>query len=251
MRLLAVLALVGVACGREPARISIGAAASLRHVMPDLVAAYRKQTGVAVGITYGASDMLAADVDHGAAFDALVLADAVALDRLDAARGVAAGSRRSVATNTIVLVGPVGADVKFAGLARLHTGTTIAIGDPATVPVGRYARQYLESIGAWPAVQDQLVYGGDVAGVLALAKQGRTRLAIVYRTDAAAAAPLVILDAPSDAPTASIVAAIVARSRHAADARAFSDFLVSAQGQQILARHGFGTPRDAVGVHGR
>jgi molybdate transport system substrate-binding protein len=237
---LAVVALALVACSREPTRISVGAAASLRHAMPELVAAFKQAHGIDVAVTYGASDTLAADVERGAAFDAIALADGAAVDKL--ADRIVADTRRTVATTTIVLVGPAGAELKFSSLAKLHAGTTIAIGDPATVPAGRYARQYLESLGVWSALQDQLVFGGDVAGVLALAKQGRARLAIVYRTDAVVAAPLVILDAPADAPTASIVSAVAARSHHAGDARAFCAFLASPQGQNILADHGFSAP---------
>lgn len=241
MKLIA-LVLVLAACGREPAHISIGAAASLRHAMPELVEQYKSEGGVDVDVSYGASDLLGDQVSQGAALDAVVLADAVELDKLIAARAVAADSRRAIASNRIVLVGPVGAEIKFATLAALHDSTKIAVGDPATVPAGRYAKQYLETLGEWTSVQDQLVFGGDVAGVLALAKQGRARIAVVYRTDARAAAPLVVLDEPADAPTASIVAGIATHSRHAAAARAFAEFLASAQARQILARHGFAPP---------
>jgi molybdate transport system substrate-binding protein len=237
-----VLALGLFACGREPAHISVGVAASLRHVMPELVTEYRRQSGIDVDPTYGASDVLADEATRGAALDVIVLADAAPLDKLIDAHVVPAESRRVIATNRIVLVGPVGADVKFATLASLHDATKIAIGDPASVPVGRYAQHYLETLGEWPALQDNLIYGGDVAGVLALAKQGHARVAVVYRTDVRAAAPLVVLDEPADAPTASITTGIATHSRHAAQARAFADFLASARAHEILARHGFAPP---------
>jgi len=235
-----VLALALLACGHEPNRIDVGAASSLRYAMPELVEKYRKATGIEVGITYGASDMLAGEVDRGAKLDALVLADAGPIDKLVGAQRIDAGSRHAIATTSIVLVGPVGVDIKLATLATLHGNAKIAIGDPATVPVGRYARTYLETLGAWPALQDRLIFGGDVAGVLALAKQGRARFAIVYRTDLRAAAPLVALDTPVDAPTASFTAGVATHSRHAAAARAFVDYLASAEAAQIFARYGFG-----------
>jgi len=137
-----------------------------------------------------------------------------------------------------VLAGPPGAAATFAALPALPAGK-IAIGDPAIVPAGRYARTYLRAIGAWDAVQPRLVYGGDVAGVVALAR-GPARVAIVYRTDVAP--PLVILDAPRDAPVARIVGGVVAASPHADGARAFLDFLASPDGQAVLERHGFTRP---------
>ncbi len=237
------LVLALAACHREPDRVSVGVAASLRDAMPELVAAYRKQAGVAIDITYGASDVLADQMRHGSALDALVLAEAAPLDRLVDEHLISADSRRAIAANTIVLVGPAHSGITFASLATLPADAKIAIGDPATVPIGRYAQRYLESRGVWDAVQPRLVLGGDVAGVLALAVQGRARVAVVYRTDARGAAGLAVLDEPSDAPTASIVAGIATHSPHAALARAFDDFLVSRQGQDILARYGFAPAR--------
>jgi molybdate transport system substrate-binding protein len=242
MKLVAV-AVALAACGRDPAHISVGAAASLRHAMPELVEQYRADSGVAVDVTYGASDMLAAEVEGGASLDALLLAEAAELDRLIGANAIRRETRRMLATNVIVLVGPASSTQTFASLMGLPEAAKVAIGDPTSVPAGRYARQYLERLGAWTALQPHLVLGGDVAGTLALAKQGRAQLAIVYRTDAVAAAPLAILDAPADAPVASIVAGIATHSRHAAPARAFVDFIASARGQQILARHGFSPAR--------
>ncbi len=245
MKLLApafALVLALVACNRESTHITVGAAASLRHVMPELVEQYRADSGVVVDVTYGASDILASEVERGAAIDALVLAEAAELDRLIGAHAIDAGSRRLIASNVIVLVGPAGSKQRFASLATLPESVKIAVGDPTTVPAGRYARQYLERLGTWPALEPHLVFGGDVAGALALARQGRAQLAIVYRTDASTAAPLVVLDAPADAPVTSVVAGIATHSSHAAAARAFADFLGSSRAQQILVRHGFAPP---------
>jgi molybdate transport system substrate-binding protein len=240
---LVALLLVVAACGREPARVHVGAAASLRHAMPELVEQYRAESGSAVDVTYGASDMLANEIERGAALDAVVLADGGELDRLIGTNTIAAASRRPIAANTIVLVGPAASQLTFQSLGTLPEGSKLAVGDPTTVPAGRYAREYLVRLGTWAALQPQLVFGGDVAGVLALAKQGRAQLAIVYRTDARTAAPLAILDEPADAPVASIVAGIATHSTHAASARGFVQFLASPRGQQILARHGFAPPR--------
>lgn len=237
MRLAIALALLVVACSREHASISVGAAASLRNAMPELVERYRKSTGVDVAVTYAATDVL---VDQIAHHDAVILAERAALDH---AGMIARDSRRALATNSIVLVGPEGAAIRFATLAAMPTDAKIAIGDPATAPVGRYAETYLKAIGSWDELQPRLLLGGDAAGVLALAEQGKARVAIVYATDARRAAPLVVLDQPRDVPTAEIVGGVVAKSAHAGHAREFVDFVASRDGQMILAKHGFGPPR--------
>jgi molybdate transport system substrate-binding protein len=234
-----VLVLALVACGREPTRISVGTAASVRHAMPELVEGYREQSGVAIDVLYGASDTLATELERGAAIDALVLADGGELDRLIRRGMITEDSRKAIATNTIVLVGAPSSKLTFRSLGTLPDGEKLAIGDPTMVPAGRYAREYLERLGVWTVLQPRLVFGGDVAGVLALAKQGRAQFAIVYRTDAHTAAPLQILDVPPDAPVTSVVAGIATHSSHATSARGFVEFLASTTGQQILAKHAF------------
>jgi molybdate transport system substrate-binding protein len=240
---LALAVFVLAACSSGSSHISIGVAASLRHAMPELAEQYRAATGVRVDVTFGASDMLADDIQRGHRLDALVVADAGALDRLVTSGAIDAGSRKEIATNAIVLVGPPGTNLTFRSLAALPPGDKIAIGDPLSVPAGRYAEHYLMTLGQWDALQGRLVLGGDVAGVLALAKQGRARVAVVYRTDAAGAEPLVTLDAPQDAPTTSVLVGVASRSSHAAAARAFARWIAGPDGQQILARHGFGRAR--------
>ena len=187
-------------------------------------------------------------VERGAGLDAVVFAEDAALEVLIQRGHVPRESKRSVASTTLVLVGPEGTNATFPTLGSLPDGAKVAVGDPVTVPAGRYARQYLQQLGVWDAIQPRLVYGGDVAGVLAHAQRGSAHVAIVYRTDAARGAPLVILDEPGDAPVVRIVAGVAARSRSAARARAFLEFLASAEGRAIFARHGFALAPDAWSV---
>lgn len=237
---LAMAVVLGAGCGRDAPRVAVGAAASLRNAMPELADRFRATAGIRVDVSYGSSNVLADKLEAGAALDAVVLAEDEALDTLIARGAVTADSRRVVATNAIVLVGPAGSPVTFAALASASPATKIAIGDPATVPAGRYAQAYLEQLGIWDAVHARLVLGGDVAAVLALAQAGTAAFAIVYRTDAIGAAPLVTLDQPSDAPVVHVVGGVVARSAQRERAARFVAFLASPDGQAILARHGFG-----------
>ncbi|NVB78621.1 MAG: molybdate ABC transporter substrate-binding protein [Kofleriaceae bacterium] len=231
MKLGLVVLLALCACRSEAEHVTFGATASMRHAMPDLVARYRETGGVAIDVTYASSDRLAELVKQGTAFDGVIVADEVALDQL------AVESSRVVATNAIVLVGPAGSQAKFA---QLGDGKLV-IGDPAHVPVGRYAKQYLGQIGAWEAVQPRLVLGADVTSVLSLAKRNAAA-AIVYRTDLVDASPLVSLDEPPGAPVATYSAAIIRGAKHAAAARSFGEFLISREGQEVLARHRFSAP---------
>jgi molybdate transport system substrate-binding protein len=238
---------LGAGCKeRDRARVEIAAAASLRHVMPELVDGFRAAGGGPLRVSYGASDDLAAQIQRGAVFDAVILAEARPVDRLIEEGLVAPSSRRVIAANTIVLVGPPATKVGFAQLSALPESSRIAIGDPKTVPAGRYAETYLRALGVWDAIQPRVVYGGDVAAVLALALRGDVQLAIVYRTDALSAKGISILDQPSpaEAPEAHIVAGVVKLSTRSVDAMRFVEFVSSPKGASILRPHGFTAPSE-------
>lgn len=220
------------ACGHHDgtSRISVGAAAVMRNAMPELVARYQLMRAAQVDVVYGASDKLAADAVGGKPLDVLVLADPAAFT------GVSAAPPHVIATTSLVLLGPEGSPYRFANLGDEGV---LALGDPRTVPVGRYARGYLEQLGIWDAVAPRAVYGGDVAGVVALARRGTAHVAVVYATDIEEAAPLVVIDRATDGPTVQIAAARTRRAPHGAAADDFVYFLGSPDARAILARHAF------------
>jgi molybdate transport system substrate-binding protein len=238
---LAALALVSLAaCNGDKPHLAVGAAASLRSAMPELAAAFEKQTGTVIDLRYGSSDVIAKQAHDGAALDAVILADESALDPALIA------SRQVIATNPIVLVGPAGTDTDFTRLAALPGGAKIAIGDPKSVPVGRYARTYLQELGTWDALQPQLALGGDAAAVLALAQSGTAKVAIVYKSDATTAAPLVMLDAPAGVPVANVAVDVLAKARHKSAAESFARFLMTPEAQKVLAAHQLSSPAPPV-----
>jgi molybdate transport system substrate-binding protein len=161
-------------------------------------------------------------------------------------RGLADGTTRAVvARNAIVLIGRRGAAPRtFETLDELPEGERIAIGDPASVPAGRYAKQALEALGSWEALAPRFVYGMDVAAVLAYVRRGEVAAGIVYRTETSGVEDVVVLDQarPPWAPTPEVVAAAVRDARQARDARDFLDFLQGPIARGILADHGFLPP---------
>lgn len=228
-------------CGREPTHITIGAAAVLRNVMPELVEQFQATHNTRIDVTYRASDALADELPR-VAYDALLLAEQPRLAALARDGWVDPDSARAVASTTIVLVGASSSGLTFRKLGELPANSKIAIGDPASVPAGRYAESYLKAIDMWSIVEPKLIYGGDVAGVLALAARGNAVAAIVYRTDAARATPLVVLDAPVDAPRATIAAATATHASEPGAAREFLAFLSSSESAPIWVRHQFAAP---------
>jgi molybdate transport system substrate-binding protein len=226
--------------------IMVACAQSLRGVMPALAAAFRAQVGgPEVTATFGASGDLRKQVEGGAPVDGVLFAGARPVDELIAGGHIDRATRRVLATNRLVLIGPRGGRaIGFESLDALPAGEKIAIGDPGAVPAGQYARAALQALGKWDALAGRLVLGGDVAAVLAYARRGEVAAAVVYRTETRGIDDIVVLDearAPW-APRAEVVGAVATEARGAARARAFLEFVASPAGQEILAGYGFGPP---------
>ena len=229
--------------------VTIGAAASMRVVMPALIEAFEASApGTKVRVAYGASGDLRKRVIDGAPIDAVVLADAATVESLARANELVEGSQAKIATNALVLIGSsdLGAkSLRFASIEQLPAGEKLAIGNPEVAPVGRYARESLQRLGKWKALQGRLVFGGNVAGVLTYARRGEVAAAIVYGTDVRDVKDVVLLDRAKGVWAASpeVVVGLVRGAEHLSQGRAFLGFLATKQAQRILAAHGFGPPR--------
>jgi molybdate transport system substrate-binding protein len=244
--LLILAVVLGCSRAAPTAEVTIAAAASLRAVMPKLAQAFEaSHPGTHVVATFGASGDVKKQVEGGAPIDAVVLAAARPVDELAARGRVDPASRRAVATNTLVLIGPRGGPaLTFANLDALPAGEHVAIGDPGAVPAGDYARTYLTALGKWDALRGRLVLGGDVGAVLAYARRGEVAAAIVYRTEVRGVPDVVVLDEAEGpaAPRPEVVAAIVRGARGAELAAEFLGFVTSPEGRRILSDFGFGAP---------
>jgi molybdate transport system substrate-binding protein len=59
----------------------------------------------------------------------------------------------------------------------------VAIGDPLTVPAGKYAMNYLKSEGYEDKLKENLVYGKEVRVVTNYFNLGEVDFAIIYKTE--------------------------------------------------------------------
>jgi molybdate transport system substrate-binding protein len=223
---------------------TLAAAASLRIVLPSLLEAFERAVpgGGAVDVSYGPSGGLEKQVTGGAPIDAVLFASGSPVSRLIDEGLVDPESRRLVATNRLVLIAKsgAGAPYTFDTLGSLPDGDKLAIGEPGAVPAGAYAKEALLALGQWDQVEDNLVYAGDVAMVLAYARRGEVAAAIVYATDARGVDDIDVLGEARGAwaPRAEVVIGMVRGG--SPRARAFLAFLETEEARKILLDHGFG-----------
>lgn len=242
MRSVPVLALllVAVSCSRTP-EVRVFAAASLSSALEEIAHDYEKSAHEHVVFNFGASSTLARQIEHGAPADLFLSADEAKMNHL-AARGlIDAATRRSALSNTLVVVVPLrgGSDVRSAmHLAQLPS---LALADPATVPAGIYAREWLTGRGVWNDVASRVIPTDNVRSALAAVEAGNAAAAIVYRTDAMVSRRVrIAFEVPrAESPQISYPFAIVAGAEQPRSAARFLAWLQSPSARAVFAKHGF------------
>ncbi len=172
-------------------QITVMAASSLTDAMQALGRAWGDRGNAAPRFVFAASSTLARQIEQGAPADIFASADEPWMDYLQARDLLVPGSRTSPIGNRLVLIAPADqpGDIALTPgvdlLARLGPQGRLATGDPASVPVGKYAQQALTSLGVWDQVAPRLARADNVRAALLLVEHGEAPLGIVYATDAA------------------------------------------------------------------
>jgi molybdate transport system substrate-binding protein len=243
---LSALALVTVSFAAHAADLTVSGAASLTNAFKELGPMFEAQNpGTAVVFNFAASDTLLAQIAKGAPADVFASADQEAMDRAEAGKLLAAGTRRNFAGNSLVMITPADSALGLKTLDDLKKPEVkrIAIGNPASVPVGRYTKSALDAAKLWSAVEPKAVMAQSVRQALDYVARGETEAGFVYSTDAAIMKDKVKVVATI--PTATAITypiAAVAGSPNPAAARRFLDFLATPPAHAVLARYGFSSP---------
>jgi molybdate transport system substrate-binding protein len=174
----------------QEAGILVSAAASLTDVLTALAPAAEKAVGARILLNFGASGILRRQIEEGAPADVFFSASNDDMDKLESQGLILSESRKPLLSNSLVLVGAP--DVRPArSVAELRTllsaASLLAIGNPDSVPAGRYAAEALDSLGLSTVVKGRLVLGGNVREVLQYVLSGSAPLGIVFSTDALSA----------------------------------------------------------------
>lgn len=223
--------------------LTVSAAISLKNSLDAIGPLYeRTHPGMKVVFNYGGSGTLQHQIEQGAPVDIFFSAAEQQMDRLESEGLLEPGTRRNLVTNTLVLITPAASSAiaNFQDLAKPEI-KIIAMGEPATVPAGQYAREALEHLGLWNAVQKKIVYAKDVRAVLAYVETGNADAGLVYRTDAEISSRVrVAATAPEDSHDPIVYpAAILKGSKNGSAAREFLEFLGNRQSREIFAKYGF------------
>lgn len=227
--------------------LSIAAASDLKYAMDELITAFKStRAGAEITPTYGSSGKFATQIQQGAAFDLFFSADIAYADYL-AVRGFAVSEVRPYAIGRLVLwsTRSNASSMTLESLAAPDV-KRIAVANPNHAPYGLRAIEALKSSRIYDQVKGKLIMGENVAQAAQFAATenadvGIIALSLALNPELSRRGGYTTISATLHEPLTQ--GFIVTKSAtDSLAAKEFADFVSSAQGQAILARHGFTPP---------
>ena len=231
------------------ADVLIFAAASLKPALDTILATPAAQAIGTVKASYAASSQLARQIESGAPAALFISADRDWMDHLAERQLITDDTRIDLLGNALVLVAPadgtanvaIGPQLDLTGV--LGSDGRLAMGEPNSVPAGKYAKAALVSLGAWTGIESRIVSADNVRAALNFVVRGEAPLGIVYRSDAVSEPGVRVLDTFGASTHAPIVYPVaVLREHDDADARAVLAVLRAPEATAIFKRFGFDAP---------
>jgi molybdate transport system substrate-binding protein len=232
------------AAEHAPANILVAAAASLKNAFDgQLIPAFKqKYPWITVAGTYDSSGKLQTQIENGLEADVFMSAATQQMNALVNGGFVPRDSVLPLLENKIVLIKTAGTTTPVTSFENADDAAIIALGDPASVPAGQYAKEAFSTLGNWDAVSAKASFGTNVTEVLNWVGAGSAEVGVVYATDAASSNKVeIIAESPEGALAAPVIypLGLLDASGHKDEARLFIDFLASEEGLAIFKAFGF------------
>jgi molybdate transport system permease protein len=240
--------------------VHVLAGSNFTNVLEELGRRYEiEHPSVNIQFQFASSGVLYQQIKHGGAADLFFSANSYYMDELEREGYLLSKSRTYFIQNDIVLVTPLPNKTAIKGWMDLVSkdNVRLAVGLPDSVPVGKYAKQTLESLGLWDKLQKRIVYGSNVREILTYVETGNVEAGIVYRSDALLSAGVTaVVEAPKEAHDPIIMpAALLEESLQKEQALGFLDFLNTQEAHNVFVQFGYkidgSTPALPENEHGQ
>lgn len=231
-------------------KILVAAAASLQATFDnELIPLFEKENPeITVEGTYVSSGDLQQQIESGLDADVFFSAATSNMDTLTEEKLIDKDTVVDLLKNDVVLITPKDSKLGIKSFKDITKADTIAIGDPESVPAGKYAKEILTNLGVYNEVEKKASLGASVTEVLSWVAEGSADAGIVYATDAqtentngddkevevVATAEDSMMQTPVVYPVG-----VVSASAHKDEAKAFEDFLQTDEAKAILEKAGF------------
>ncbi|NLI34119.1 MAG: molybdate ABC transporter substrate-binding protein [Deltaproteobacteria bacterium] len=231
---------------RAEQELIVSAAASLTNAFQEIIQKFQEaNTGVRVIPNFAASGVLLQQMEKGAPVDVFASADQKTMDQAVEKKLVLTETRKDFVSNQLVLIVPMESKLPIKGLQDLTMKevTKVTMGNPETVPAGRYAQEVLTNEGLWDTLKPKYINAETVRQALDYVSRGEVDAGITFSTDAVVAKSKVrvVCRLEKHKPIRYPIAVVVGTQKKE-PAQRFIDYVLSPEGQQILAKHGFEKP---------
>lgn len=227
----------------ESVALTISVAASVQDAMSDIQTAYQDEApNVTITYNFGSSGSLAQQIAQGAPTDVFLSASIQWMDDLEGDGHILEDSRQDLLQNDMVLIAPQDdAEITDFDTLTMDQVSRVAIGEPESVPAGRYAKEVLTSMEIFDGLESKLVFTSNVRQVLSYVETGNVDAGVVYATDAMLSEQVrVVATAPADTHSPIVYpVAVVQDSDNAEAAQVFVDFLSTDTAIAIFEAYGF------------
>jgi molybdate transport system substrate-binding protein len=231
----------------ESPPVQIYAAMTFRPALESVLAAYRQTGGSAVAV-YGPTPVLIRQLSGGAPADILLTADPDWMDAAVKQTLVQPATRADLLANDLVLAGTAGSQAagtitRTFALDALLKGGRLAMCDPDHDPAGKYAKQSLQALGFWEAVQPHIAIAESAPAAVVLVDHGEARAAVCFRTDLHGDDHAVLVGTfPADSHARIVYPAALAREPRSPEAAAALAFLRGPEALRIFTGFGYRPP---------
>jgi molybdate transport system substrate-binding protein len=232
----------------QPVVLTVAAAADLTPAFQEIGALFAAQSGVKVDFTFGSTGQLGQQIEAGAPVDVFAAANIEYIDQLAAKGLIVPGTKALYARGRIVLWTPPDSTLPIDTLADLTNPAIrhIAIANPDHAPYGVAARQAMQHAGIWDELKPNLVLGENVRDTLRYAETGDVDVAIVALSLAIQGNGRWTLIPENQHEPIDQALAVIAGTKHEAEAKAFAEFVNGKTGRDVMRRYGFVLPWEAV-----
>lgn len=233
----------------EPRTLTVFAASSLTDAFTEIGEVFEAANpGVTVLFNFAGSQALRTQIEEGAPADIFASANTQEMDTLMEGGYVPQDESKIFLTNQLVVILPADNPAKIETLEDLSTPDIKLVLAAEEVPVGQYARRTLDQMnGPFGADFKDRVLANVVSNednvnqVTTKVQLGEADAGIVYTSDAVAAPELRTIEIPTDLNlTARYPIASLVKSAKPELAAQFVQYVLSAEGQAVLEKWGFG-----------
>jgi len=237
---------------RDSGKLIVSAAASMQDVLQEIKQLYlEKYPQANITFNFGSSGSLQHQIEQGAPIDIFISAAPQQMDNLATKELLMVGTRQALVENQMVLIVPV--DNKLTGDFEDLTKKSIeqiALGEPNSVPAGKYAQEILTNLNLAEQIKSKIVYGKDVRQVLNYVATGNIDAGIVYGSDTVNTQKVRVVAIASSENHSPVVYPVAAlkNSKHPQAAKQMLEFFFTPQAQAVFKKHGFASGNEIQNV---